>query len=145
MLVYSKDTINTNVLNNDKLLIKKVVEILEGKNNYNENFKIEETGENTATLKIILNVKNGISIVMFTCKLVKTILRSEEEILLISMKFFKKKIEVKNDLGDETNSVLKRIENNIKTMNTISSEMEKKQDLMSEKVFLKYKKYYIYL
>ena len=94
--ILAKETINKNVLNNDKFLIKKIVEILEGSSNHLENFKIEGN-----IFKIIHNVQqikqtgkkdfSGIHIIIFTCELTKTKLNSFEDILLISMRYFKNK------------------------------------------------------
>lgn len=86
----SKVTVNQNILNNDKFLIQKVVNMLEGRYTQNEVFKIEEN----KTFKITMKMKGGVNLIIFNCSLKINYLSSFDEILLTVMKYFKKKVQL---------------------------------------------------
>lgn len=90
----SNESINQSLLANDPLLIKKIVSMLEGTLNNKQIYKIENN-----IFKIISNVKEGINLIIFSCKLTQVNLESFDEILMNSINYFKKKKEQKDKLN----------------------------------------------
>jgi hypothetical protein len=107
----SKVTVNQNILNNDKYLIQKVVLILEGRFTQNETFKIEDN----KTFKIIMKMKGGVNLIIFSCSLKMNFFSSYDDILLTVMRYFKKKVQ------------LSEVED------TEISDKEKKSDVLAKK------------
>jgi hypothetical protein len=112
--IIAKDTVNLNVLNNDRMLIHKIINIMEGKQTYNEIFKIEDK----KLFKIIFQMKNGINIIIFSCNLNENKINDFNDILLIMMKTFKKKVKlnetIENQITEKENKnslILKKYSN----------------------------------
>jgi hypothetical protein len=133
LLVNLSKCINLNVLNNDKLLVNKIVSILEGKQHYSESFKLE-IEDNVSTFKIILNVKAGVSIIIFTCPLENRILNNSKEVLLNMIEFYKNKL-IMIKKTDETIEELNR-ENisRIQKLNSLSTNIFNEENELLDKM-----------
>jgi hypothetical protein len=122
--IFAKDSININVLNNDSQLINKIVSILEGKtSNKNESFKLEED-----ILKIIMHMKNGINLVIFTCKLGKRNIKDSSIITNTMMRYLKNKIKLRELVSSEM------IEKNVKSDGLAKKHSNLTRDIENEEI-----------
>jgi hypothetical protein len=140
-LVSLNTSINLNVLNNDKLLVKKVIDILEGRQHYNENFKLD-VDEAFSTFKIILNVKSGVSIVIFTCKMDIICLTNSSQVLFTMIGFFRTKLLNIKKTDEAIEELNRTIIEGIKRYNNLSAKKFNTETELLEKMclVLNYKK-----
>ena len=99
-------------MKSDDLLLTKIINILEGSNSYSETLKLEKTkNEKNFIFKIQLNIKNGISLIIFSTNLEKTVLTEFYPVLSYCSYFFKKKMVMfvlSKEIKEELNKVCKQ-------------------------------------
>ena len=105
----SKDTINMSLLNNDPLLVYKIVCLLEGTYQNKEIFKLDLDKKE---IKIITNVKEGITLKLFSCVLEEEVLSDYGDVLCSFISSFKKKKEMSKEF-DKQIEELKEKEGNV--------------------------------
>lgn len=123
--IFAKNSINHN--NNDNNVVKKIISILEGKSNGNEVFKLDNKDDRTKIFKIILNVKSGVSIVMFSCEVTENILNTYNDVLLTCMRYFKNKSKINEALDNEMNEKNKKSEEAIKKYTNLTRKIENEE------------------
>lgn len=124
----SKDTVNENVLANDKDLITKIVQILQGTYAQNEGFKLDILDKDKAMFKIIHSVNKGVNIVMFSCELQYRELQSTNDFLLSFVMPFKAKCKLTEGLDTKIQAQMSKGELVIRKYNSIQKEIEIKEN-----------------
>lgn len=134
--ILAKNSINENVLNNDKFLIKKIVYILEGKESHNEQFKLYQSQENHDhfTFKIILNLKGGITLNIFHTEMKEIKLQSFNDIMSTCMRYFKNKSRMINSLDEETKKINDKSDEASKKYSTVTRDIEQSEKDFLEKI-----------
>ena len=108
-IALSKDTINMSLLNNDPLLVYKIVCLFEGTYQNKEIFKLDLDKKE---IKIITNVKEGITLKLFSCVLEEEVLSDYGDVLCSFISSFKKKKEMSKEF-DKQIEELKEKEGNV--------------------------------
>lgn len=93
MTVIPKECFNEKILKSDDTLVQRVFQILDGTSqNCSDCFKLESLNkDNSFLLKIQLNIKSGISLLIFHTLLEKSEISEFNDVFTYSSYFFKKK------------------------------------------------------
>jgi hypothetical protein len=136
--ILANGTVNENVLNNDRFLVKKVIQILEGKGNYNEQYKLEKINDAYYMFKIILNVKSGINLYIFNCEMKELQLRDYNDVFLTLMRYFKNKIKLINETDIEIIDKYQKSDEISKKYNTLTKDVENEEKKFLQNVTIYY-------
>ena len=134
--VRSDECLNEKIIKSDDLLVNKIIDILEGNQNMSETLKFEKTKEeNVYLFKIQLNIKNGISLLIFCAKLERSVITDFKIILIYSSYFFKKKLEVKDELKREYSENSNLAESTVTKLISLNLEIEGAKEKLLTKVY----------
>ena len=129
--IIASRSINPNVLNNEKTLIKRIVNILEGRVEQNEIFKLEDSSEfqGKKIFKISINMRSGISLNLFTTILTENYIKSSDDILLTCMRYFRNKNKISEMIKIEANQKEIKHEQVLQKFHNINREVERDSNI----------------
>jgi len=132
-------------MNNDNNWVRKIINILSGvftskKNSdyVNEIFKIEKITNTDFILKILIQMRTGITFTVFNCTLTKCYFRDEVEYLNEISKIYKEKLKISNMFTKRIDEKIKKNEEAIIKFHTINKNIEE-QERNSLEIVNKYK------
>ena len=98
--VLIRQCLNEKILNDEKTLTNRVVNILEGAPIQNECFKLDNSDDsNIKTFKIVKNLKNKISVKIFSCLMDQEQKTKLEDVFRVFSYFFKTKLVSSNKIN----------------------------------------------
>jgi hypothetical protein len=129
--IIASKSINPNVLNNEKTLIKKIVNILEGRIEHNEIFKLEDSSElqGNKIFKISLNMRSGVSLNLFTTTLTENIIKSHDDVLLTCMRYFRNKNKISEMIKIDAKQTEIKHEQVLQKFHNINREVERDSNI----------------
>ncbi len=141
-LVRIGDCLNEKILKSDDLLLTKIINILEGSHNLSETLKLEKTSnEKIFCFKIQLNIKNGISLVIFNTNMEKSVLSDFHNVFSYCSYFFKKKLvkkslikEIKEEMNKECLENIKSSESAVNKLIKLNQEKDVEKNNLLQQV-----------